>query len=403
MIRADVVRSRSGAYRAVMPMASRGAATHPQHFLHDQLVTNSYVAKGLLRVLPVVLLGASLGGCSLPASSNEEPARAVQSDASMQKPAVPTKAPTSQPAAQATSRPAAKRDWKGKRDRQDRRRGPFTIRWVNPRDKKPPGVEHHTFHSAAMNCDVGFNIYTPPDYATSDKRYPVIYWLHGGASGGEAVGVGNARILQKAILAKQLPPVIMVFPSGGRGSFYDDSADGTIMAETAFIKELIPLIDKNYRTIADRQARAIEGFSMGGFGALKFAFKYPQLFCSVVSGAPALLDWTAASSGRRHAPERAKRMWNNDRNAFESDHPSAWLKKNTDIIRKKLRIRIFVGDQDGLKHRYIDAFHERLGELNIPHEYEVLEGVKHSRTQVYPLVGLKGFQFHADSFAKGAS
>ena len=123
----------------------------------------------------------------------------------------------------------------------------------------------------------------------------------------------------------------------------------------------------------------------------------------MVSGAPALLDWERVSQGRRHGPQRAKRIWNNDRNAFESDPPSAWLKKNAGVIRKKLRIRIFVGDQDSLKQRYIDAFHEKLGELNIPHEYEVLEGVKHSRSRVYPLVGLKGFQFHAASFAKGAS
>ncbi len=284
---------------------------------------------------------------------------------------------------------------------QRRERSSFPISWVNRRGKKLPGVEHHTFHSQAMNCEVGFNIYTPPGYATGDTRYPVIYWLHGGSRGGEAVGVGNATILQKAIRAKQLPPVIMVFPNGGRGSFYCDSFDGTIMAETALIKELIPFIDKNYRTIAERRARAIEGFSMGGFGALKFAFKYPELFCSVVSGAPALLDWAAVSSSRRHGPERAKRLWNNDQKVFESDIPSAWLTKNADKIRGKLRIRLVVGDEDSLKERFIDAFCEQLGKLNVPYEYELLEGVGHSRSRVYPRVGLKGFQFHADSFSGG--
>ncbi len=92
-------------------------------------------------------------------------------------------------------------------------------------------------------------------------------------------------------------------------------------------------------------------------------------------------------------------MWNNDRNAFESDHPSTWLEKNADRIRGRLRIRIVVGDEDGLKERYIDAFQKRLEELNIAHEYEVVPGVGHSRTRVYPLVGLKGFQFQAESFA----
>ncbi len=286
--------------------------------------------------------------------------------------------------------------------REDGTRGMSPNPWVNPRVMKLPGVEHHTFPSKAMNCELGFNIYTPPDYADSDRRYPVIYWLHGAAAGGEAVGVGNAVILQKAIQEGKLPPVIMVFPNGGRGTFYDDSFDGTIMAETALIKELVPFIDAHYRTVAERRGRAIEGFSMGGFGALKFAFKYPDLFCSVVAGAPALLDWAAVSGSRRpNAAERAKQMWNNDRNAFESDHPSTWLEKNADRIRGRLRIRIVVGDEDGLKERYIDAFQKRLEELNIAHEYEVVPGVGHSRTRVYPLVGLKGFQFQAGSFARG--
>ncbi|MHC4442290.1 MAG: alpha/beta hydrolase [Planctomycetota bacterium] len=275
--------------------------------------------------------------------------------------------PTTQPVLRDASGQAAIPPW------QKRQRGPFPIRWINPRDKKLPGVKHHTFHSDSMNCDVGFNIYTPPDYTTSDKRYPVIYWLHGGASGGEAVGVGHSTILHKAILQKQIQPMIMVFPNGGNGAgLYYDSVDGTIMIETALIKELIPFIDKNYRTIPSREARAIEGFSGGGFGALKFAFEYPKLFCSVVAGAPALVDWAAVSSSERHGGrERVRRMWNNDRKALESDHPSTLAKKNADVIRAKLRIRIVVGDQDTLKERFIDQAR-----------------------------GLKGFQFHAVSFSR---
>ena len=110
----------------------------------------------------------------------------------------------SRPTSQAVSRDSsgqATKPWQGRR----RSRSPFPIQWINPRDKQLPGVKHHTFHSDSMNCDVGFNIYTPPDYVTSDKRYPVIYWLHGGSRGGEAVGVSNDAILQKAIRRPSLP------------------------------------------------------------------------------------------------------------------------------------------------------------------------------------------------------
>jgi enterochelin esterase-like enzyme len=213
--------------------------------------------------------------------------------------------------------------------------------------------------------------------------------------------VEHSRILHGAIQAKQLPPIIMVFPCGGRGTLYYDSPDGTIMAETATIKELIPLVDGNYRTIADRGARAIEGFSMGGFGALKLGFKYPELFCSIVSGAPAIVDWERASSlpVRKNYPrDFTKRMWDDDRGFFESDHAYAWLDRNSGVIRRELRIRIVVGDQDRLKG-LIDRFHDRMEELGIPHEYEVLEGIGHNRVQVYDMAGLKGLRFHAASFA----
>jgi len=108
--------------------------------------------------------------------------------------------------------------------------------------------------------------------------------------------VEHSRILHGAIQARQLPLIIMVFPCGGRGTLYYDSADGTIMADGHNQKELIPLVDGNYRTIADRGTRGIEVFQWGGFGALKLGFKYPELFCSVVFGSPAIVDWERVSS-----------------------------------------------------------------------------------------------------------
>ncbi|UCD27791.1 MAG: hypothetical protein JSV03_11890, partial [Planctomycetota bacterium] len=82
--------------------------------------------------------------------------------------------------------------------------------------------------------------------------------------------------------------------------------------------------------------------------------------------------------------------------AFESEHPTTWLKKNADKIRGKLRIRIVIGDQDGLKH-YNDSLCELLKKLKVPYEYEVLKGIGHSRGKVYKAAGLKGFQFQAKS------
>ena len=72
--------------------------------------------------------------------------------------------------------------------------------------------------------------------------------------------------------------MILVYASGGSQTNYCDSYDGKYMAETTVIKELIPYIDKNYRTIASRNGGRIQGMSMGGFGAMRLALKYPDLF-----------------------------------------------------------------------------------------------------------------------------
>lgn len=154
--------------------------------------------------------------------------------------------------------------------------------WVtSPVPELPVGVTHHTFRSESMKRDVGYCLYLPPGYETdTERRYPVIYHLHG-AGGNETRSVYSASVLHEGILAGKLPEIVMVFPNGGRSTMYQDSGDGRFMAETMMIKELIPHIDATYRTTADRKARCIEGFSMGGRGSTNLAMKHPQLFGSL--------------------------------------------------------------------------------------------------------------------------
>src|SRR5436190_1973452 len=161
--------------------------------------------------------------------------------------------------------------------------------WDNPLKDAVPGVEHRTFRSASMKVDVGYNIYLPPGYAAAaaDRRYPVIYWLHG-LGGNETSGMFPTAIVDRAIKDKSIPPLIVVFVNGGPRTRYHDSTDGKIMAEPLVAKELIGHIDQTFRTIASPDGRAISGMSMGGNGSLKFAFKYPELFSSAVAFAPAL-------------------------------------------------------------------------------------------------------------------
>jgi len=120
-------------------------------------------------------------------------------------------------------------------------------KWVNPpgKQKWPAGCQHGTFSSASMKLDVGYNIYLPPDYAASDRRFPVVYWLHGyGGNESYYAYPTYVGVLAEGIKAKKVPPCICVFANAGASSWYADSKDGKVMGETVVINELIPHIDK---------------------------------------------------------------------------------------------------------------------------------------------------------------
>ena len=122
----------------------------------------------------------------------------------------------------------------------------------------------------------------------------------------------------QAVTEGKIRPALVVCPNCGSYSMFCDSYDKTIMGETILIKELIPLIDATYMTIADGSGRAIEGFSMGGFGAIKSAFKFPEMFSSVVTYGASLHDLDSVSSDR---PEVFERMFGARQRLFPAEQP----------------------------------------------------------------------------------
>src|SRR5438876_8825389 len=186
---------------------------------------------------------------------------------------------------------------------------PHDMIWFNEPKNPQPGVTHHGYHRASMNKEVGYNIWLPPEYETSSRRYPVVYWLHG-RNNTESSDQYPAHYLADGIAGGKLPPMILVYASGGSQTNYCDSYDGKYLAETTVIKELIPYIDKTYRTIASRGGRALQGMSMGGFGAMRLALKYPDLVSSVVAFAGGY-RWPEDLNVNPH-PSYAE-MFNNDK------------------------------------------------------------------------------------------
>ena len=141
--------------------------------------------------------------------------------------------------------------------------------------------EKQVIKSAILNKEVHYSIFLPSDYYTSERAYPVTYLLHGYGDADDGwIQFGEVnRLADDAIKAGKIPPMIIVTPDGFT-SFYINTADGKLNYEDFFIKELIPHIEKTYKVKAERKYRGIAGLSMGGYGALMYALKYPNLFAA---------------------------------------------------------------------------------------------------------------------------
>ena len=152
-------------------------------------------------------------------------------------------------------------------------------------------IEEQVVKSAVLGRDVKYTIYLPSDYESSNRSYPVVYLLHGYTddnTGWLQFGEIN-RYADKAIAEGTIPPMIIVMPNAD-SSFYINSYDGKEKYEDFFIKEFMPSIEKSYRIKAQKRYRGVAGLSMGGYGTLIYALKYPELFAAAAPFSAAVLD-----------------------------------------------------------------------------------------------------------------
>ena len=152
-------------------------------------------------------------------------------------------------------------------------------------------AECRQVNSKILAKPVHYCIFLPPSYdANPSQKFPVLYFLHGlGENEQILLNSDGWQIIEEAWSAKTLGEFIIVAPDAGR-SFYINSKNGKVRYEDFFIQEFLPAIERNYRIHATRASRGIEGISMGGYGALRFALKYPNLFGSVAVHSAALID-----------------------------------------------------------------------------------------------------------------
>lgn len=134
------------------------------------------------------------------------------------------------------------------------------------------------------------SIYLPAGYEQSDKKYPVIYYLHG-FFGTDAISSQMQMILDKGIEKGKIKPFILVIADNKTlmdGSFYSNSSL-TGNWEDFLTKEVVAYMDSHYKTLANRNSRGIGGHSMGGYGAFKLGMLHPEVFSSIYALSPGLL------------------------------------------------------------------------------------------------------------------
>lgn len=264
-----------------------------------------------------------------------------------------------------------------------------TLPWVTA-EVTAPGVVFQTFNSKVVGAKVSYHAYVPQLPGQAASRLPVLYWLHG-TQGGISGVRPLARFFGDAVGSGKIPPMIVVFVNGLPRRLWADSSDGASPVETVFITEVIPDVDRSFPTIASREGRVLEGFSMGGYGAARLGFRHPDLFAgvSILAGGP--FDLELRGPRALHNPQlRAqllREVCGDDWDYFKAISPLTIVQTAATALRaRRTVVRQAVGTADSTRDLNRE-FHERMTALNIPHDYVEVPGVGHDTRALLEALG----------------
>lgn len=235
----------------------------------------------------------------------------------------------------------------------------------------PP--ENYSLNSKLMGRAMSYRVVLPPHYSDPRARFgniPVVYLLHG-LTGHFDNWTDKTKLIEYAATHR----LIIVTPEGDNGWYTDSVSAVNDKYESYIVKELIPEIDKNFRTLADRRRRVIAGLSMGGYGAIKFGLKYPEMFSLVgsFSGALGATAFTEKNGG--NIGKGIDTIFG----AVDSETRTSndIFKLVRDSSAEKIKAMPFIyqscGTEDFLIQNNRD-FLTLLNEKKVPHEYRELPG-----------------------------
>ncbi len=242
-------------------------------------------------------------------------------------------------------------------------------------------LESKEMMSNVLNKLVRYSVYLPKDYETSERNYPVVYLLHGlGGNFTSWIQVGEIkRYTDKAIADGTIPPMVIIMPDGER-TWFLNSYDGKILYEDFFFKEFMPAVEKTYRIRAEKKYRGIAGLSMGGYGALYYAFQHPELFTAAAPLSAAvrtdssIIKLSDAEYEERFVNIFSKGSTGNRLTASWYAHSILEIVKNKPAAElSKVNYWIDCGDDDYLTEGNC-LLHLALLNKKVPHEFRVRDG-----------------------------
>jgi S-formylglutathione hydrolase FrmB len=243
-------------------------------------------------------------------------------------------------------------------------------------------LEYGSLQSASIGKELKFAVQLPPSYDSDTKRrYPVLYFLHG--------MFGNEREFERRGVASAIAKLredgkigefVIVSPAG-ENSFYLNAKNGP-QYEDAIIKDLIPYVEKTYRVMTTPSGRAIQGISMGGWGALLLAFKHPEMFSTVTTHSAALFAELPHPQGTDRRSQFTLQLIGKifgdppDEEFFRTVNPMFVVEANAAAIKKSgIKIYFDCGEQDRYGFQESNkVFDEKLTKLGIAHEFHLFPG-----------------------------
>lgn len=256
--------------------------------------------------------------------------------------------------------------------------------------------------SQVLGRSVRYCAFLPPSFdKDKTRRYPVLYYLHGlGDNEQSLLNFGGWDVIADLRSRGKIGDFVVLAPSAGH-TFDMNSENGKVRYEDFFIREFMPQMEKKYRGDGERARRGITGVSMGGFGALRLAFKYPEKFAAVSAQMPALIPELPKNiaSGEPGTPGGLLGdVFGESVNRAYFDRNNVFYFARTDPAAELRRMKIYfdVGNNDDYGFEAgAEALNKLLTQRGIPHEFHVYPGGHNAEFVVQHFAEVIQFQWNA--------